>query len=230
MESSWKLRSLKCARIAHLDICNTSYGQKKVRESNWQFDSWPLKVRNPADFCACRWRATYRWKAHNKGYNFALDLISIGGLDTKLCLPKSWKCPLGSPGTKSHLDVGPVERHKVYYKGEGGGCPQVWAVASLVSPCCSWFVLTPKVLQLCINHFGLGLCRSVWVSEACHFFLVPSQRSSIPLYLSKVLRTRERALVPCSSVVLKKDSPLSLSRNWERVTNGLPFGKLVKYI
>jgi len=25
--------------------------------------------------------------------------------------------PFGSPGTKCHLDVGLVERHKVYYKG-----------------------------------------------------------------------------------------------------------------
>jgi len=32
--------------------------------------------------------------------------------------------PLGSPGTKSHLDVGLVERHKVYYKAEGGGFPK----------------------------------------------------------------------------------------------------------
>jgi hypothetical protein len=28
-------------------------------------------------------------------------------------------------GEKSHLDVGPMERCKVYYKGEGGGFPQV---------------------------------------------------------------------------------------------------------
>jgi hypothetical protein len=42
--------------------------------------------------------------------------------------------PLGSPGTKNHLDVGLVERHRVYYKGEGGGFPQVWAMVSLVSP------------------------------------------------------------------------------------------------
>jgi hypothetical protein len=27
------------------------------------------------------------------------------------------RLPLGSPGTKCHLDVGLVERHKVYYKG-----------------------------------------------------------------------------------------------------------------
>jgi hypothetical protein len=31
--------------------------------------------------------------------------------------------PFGSPGTKCHLDVGLVERHKGYYKGEGGGFP-----------------------------------------------------------------------------------------------------------
>ncbi len=69
--------------------------------------------------------------------------------------------PLGGPGTKCHLDVGLVERHKVYYKGEGGGCPQVWAVVSLVSLNCPWLVLAPKVLQLCTNHFVLVLCRSL---------------------------------------------------------------------
>jgi hypothetical protein len=31
--------------------------------------------------------------------------------------------PLGSPGTKSHLDVALVESYKIYYKGEGGGFP-----------------------------------------------------------------------------------------------------------
>jgi len=35
--------------------------------------------------------------------------------------------------TKCHLDVGLVERHIIYYKGEGGGFPQVWAVVNLVN-------------------------------------------------------------------------------------------------
>ncbi len=39
----------------------------------------------------------------------------------------------GSPGTKCHLNVSLVDKHKVYYKGEGGGFPQVRAVVSLVS-------------------------------------------------------------------------------------------------
>jgi hypothetical protein len=67
----------------------------------------------------------------------------------------------GSLGTKNHLDVAPVERCRVYYKGEGGGFPQVWAVMSLVCSNCPWFLLAPKVFQLCINHIVLVLCRSV---------------------------------------------------------------------
>jgi hypothetical protein len=31
-----------------------------------------------------RWRATYRWKALDKGYNFDLKFISIEGLYKKL--------------------------------------------------------------------------------------------------------------------------------------------------
>ncbi len=40
----------------------------------------------------------------------------------------------GSPRTKCHLDVSLMERHKVYYKGEGGGFPEVRVVMSLVNP------------------------------------------------------------------------------------------------
>ncbi len=68
----------------HLDIYNTSYGKKKGRESNYQFDSRPLKVGNQPDPGACRWCATHCWKALDKGYKFALDLISIGGLSKEL--------------------------------------------------------------------------------------------------------------------------------------------------
>jgi hypothetical protein len=42
--------------------------------------------------------------------------------------------PFGSLETKCHLDVGLIERHKIYYKGEGGDFPQVRAVVSLVGP------------------------------------------------------------------------------------------------
>jgi hypothetical protein len=41
---------------------------------------------------------------------------------------------LGSPGTKSYLDVGATERHIEYYMGEGGAFPRVQVMVSLVSP------------------------------------------------------------------------------------------------
>ncbi len=51
-------------------------------------DSQPLKVKNRPDLLSCRQRATYRWKAFDEGYNFALDRIAIGGLHKKLCALK----------------------------------------------------------------------------------------------------------------------------------------------
>ncbi len=43
---------------------------KERRESNCQFDSYPLKVENRPDLFTCKWRATYHWKTLDKGYNF----------------------------------------------------------------------------------------------------------------------------------------------------------------
>jgi len=64
-------------------ICSTSYGRKKGRESNWQFDSQPLKVENRPDSGACRWNATHRWKALEESYNFGLDLVPIRVMNTQ---------------------------------------------------------------------------------------------------------------------------------------------------
>jgi hypothetical protein len=94
-------RCLKWARIAHLDIWNTSYGQKKGRESNCQFDSRPQKVRNQPDLLSYKGRAIYRWKALDKSYNFVLDCIAIQGLLAKLWGSKVVRVSfgaLGSPG------------------------------------------------------------------------------------------------------------------------------------
>jgi hypothetical protein len=71
-------------------------------------------------------------KALDKGYNFSLGLISIQGLHAKLWAPKVAKIPtlvilglpLGNPETTCHLDVGFVETHIIYYKGEDGGFPK----------------------------------------------------------------------------------------------------------
>jgi hypothetical protein len=186
-------RCLKWARIAYLNIWNTSYGQKKGRDSNYQFDSRPEKVRNRPDLLVCRQCATYLEKLSTR----VTTLIQTTPR-SEVCLqsygvPKSWESRLvrfrdshaGVPGEKSHLDVGRVERSKLYYKGEGGGFPQVRAVVSLLCQCCSWLILAPKVLQLCASNLVWVVCRPVWVSEVCQLFLVPSRRSNTPLYPSK---------------------------------------------
>jgi hypothetical protein len=74
-----KCRCPKWPRIGHLDICSPSYGQKKGRESNWQFDSRPLKVRNRPVPNVLSGSATWRWKALFDGYKIGSDLVAIQG-------------------------------------------------------------------------------------------------------------------------------------------------------
>jgi hypothetical protein len=82
--------------------------KRRVMSQIAKFDSQPLKVGNRPDFLMYRWRATYRGKALDEGYNFALDLISIKGFHTKLWPLKIMGVPtlgisglpLGSPETK----------------------------------------------------------------------------------------------------------------------------------
>jgi hypothetical protein len=182
IEKFLELQCLKWPCMTHLDTQHTNYGQKKGRESNFQFDSWPLKVKNHPYFLACRWRTRYRWKALNKGYNFALELISIGGLHAKLWAFKVVgvpnvgisRLPLGSLETKWHLGASPMAMHTIYYKGEGGGFLQIWAMVRLVS--LSLLMVRPntKVPWHALTNLLFGLCRSVWVSDCLSFFLVPS--------------------------------------------------------
>ncbi len=162
-----KCKCPKWPRMSHLDVCSPSYGQMKGRESNCHFERKRLptiKSRESTRFTWLQATCDISLESSRLGLQLTLDLIAIGGLHKKLCALKVAKVPAGgisglsrgSPGTKSHLGVAPVESHKVYYKGEGDGFPQVRAVVSLVCPCCPWLVLAPKVLQLCTNHF-------VWV-------------------------------------------------------------------
>jgi hypothetical protein len=61
-----------------------------------------------------------------------------------------------------------MAKHRVYYKGEGGGFPQVWVVVSLVSLCLPVVRPYTKVLQLRINQliiWFVQVCVSKW--SAC---------------------------------------------------------------
>jgi hypothetical protein len=129
VEKVLKCKCPKWPHMSHLDIYSTSYGRKKGRESNWQFDSWPLKVENRPNPDSYRWNATYRWKALNESYNFDLDLVPIQAQSKKLWTPKVLgvqtgtvsRFHFGSPEKKNHLDANAAESCKEYYMGEGGG-------------------------------------------------------------------------------------------------------------
>jgi hypothetical protein len=135
-----KFLELKCliwAHMTHLAIWNTSYGQKKGRELNWQIKS----LKSPWFPCvqvAC----DIPLESSRRRLQLCLDLISIISFHIKLCAPKVAgiptlgisRLPLRNPETKCHLCANPVARHRVYYKGEGGGFPQVQVVVNLMNP------------------------------------------------------------------------------------------------
>jgi len=154
MESSWS-RCPKWPRMGHLDICSPSYGQKKGRESNCQFDSRPLKVGNQPLPDVAWGSATRRWKALDEGYNFGWDLVPIRVRGEELWTSKVprlqpetvSRLQLGSPGKNSHLDVASVESCRVYYMGEGGGFPRVRAVVSLVCQSARGLYQHPRVFS-----------------------------------------------------------------------------------
>jgi hypothetical protein len=194
-----KCKCPKWARMGHLDICSTSYSKKNGRESNWQFDSRPLKVGNQLELVACRQSATHHWKALEESYKFSLDLIPIRGWSKKLWphnVPRVQTGTvsgllLGNPGTKSHSDVGVAEKHKVYYMGEGGGFPRVRAVVSQVSPelpmaCTS----TKGVPKNELTNLMVGLMQVRVNKWSFSLFLVPSRSFNTPLLPFLVLRTK----------------------------------------
>jgi hypothetical protein len=138
-----KCRCRKWPRMSHLDICNTSYGKKKGRESNWQFDPG-----------VCKWNATHRWKALNKSYKFFSDLIPIWGLSKELW---THKVPtvrtgtilgllLGSPETKAIRMWVPRNNAENTIWGKVVASPESgpWWVSWIQS--CPWLVLAPRVL------------------------------------------------------------------------------------
>jgi hypothetical protein len=164
-----KCRCPKWPRMSHLDICSPSYGQKKGRESNCQFDSRPLKVGNRPLPNVCSKIATGCWKALDKSYNFGSNLVQIRARGEKLWMPKVPGVQtgtvsglhFGSPGKKSHLDEASTRSYREYYKGEGGGFPRVQAVVSQVNPSCLWLVPTPKGCRMSSNQLVVGFgCKT----------------------------------------------------------------------
>ncbi len=155
-----KRRYRKCLRIGDSDICSPSYGQKKGQESNWQFDSRPLKVGNRPLPDVRFERATWRWKDLDEGYNFASDLVAIGGQGEKIWPPKvpglqpgRFRDNFGTPTWESREFV-PFgcslggELQRILYGGRWWLPPSPGRGESCVSKC-PWQVPTPKGCPEC---------------------------------------------------------------------------------
>jgi hypothetical protein len=150
----------KWPRIGHSDICRPSYGQKKGRELNWQFDSRPLKVGNRPAPDVRFGSAIRRWKDLDESYNVSSDLVAIRGQGEEL-----W--PLKVPGVQNRdtwWDFGNATWESWEKEPLGCGCggasqsilyggwwwhpPNLGRGESCVSKC-SWLVPTPKGVLEC---------------------------------------------------------------------------------
>jgi hypothetical protein len=108
---------------------------------------------------------------------------------------------LGNPMTKWHFSVGPMARHKKYYKGEGDGFPKSgpwWVFWIHGCPC---LVYAPKVLQLCTNQLVVWF-EQVHVNNwpTCHSIGPHSRAPTHPSTL-EMLWVRERTLTLSPSTV-----------------------------
>jgi hypothetical protein len=155
-----KRRYRKWPRIGHLDICRPSYGQKKGRESNWQFDSRPQKVGNRPLPDLWIESAIGRWKDDDEGYKFGLDLVAIRLHSRELWAPKvpglppgqfrdnfrtaTWESREKEPFGCSPRNV--VQR--ILYGGRWWLPPSPGRGESC-GPKCPWLVPTPKGVSEC---------------------------------------------------------------------------------
>jgi len=155
-----KLKYRKWPHIGHLDICRPSYGQTKGWESNWQFDSRPLKVRNQPLPNLKIESAIRRWKDFDEGYKFGLDLVAI-----RLCSRELWALKVPRLHSGQFRDNFGTPTWESWEKEPFGCSPRNvaqrilyggrwWLPPSPVrgvfrGPKCPWLVPTPKGVPEC---------------------------------------------------------------------------------
>jgi hypothetical protein len=180
------------------------------QESNNQFDSWPLKVRNHPDLLMCRWHGTYHWKNINKGYNFALDLTSIEGMHKKLWASKVAGVPISgisrfpTQEPRDKMTFGCIVRGHAQRILLGG---RWWLPSSLGwgESCESVFVCDSSMHQKCSNYtltnLLFSLCRSVWIIDSLVTCCNPHLKVPTCPFALEMLRAKEHAPIPYPSII-----------------------------
>ncbi len=155
-----KRRYRKWPRIGHLNICRPSYGQKKGRESNWQFDSRPLKVKNRPLLDLRTESATWRWKDLDEGYKFGSDLVAIRPGSWELWAPKvpglhpgqvrdNFGTPTWESWEKEPFGCSPRNVVQRILYGGRWWLPRSRGRGVSCGAKCPWFVPTPKGVPQC---------------------------------------------------------------------------------
>jgi len=152
----------------------------------------------------CRWHATYRWKALNKGYNFALDLILIRGLHTKLWVSEVvgipilgfwefWDSHLGVPRQNDIWVLAPWAGTKNTIRGKVVASPKSGFWWILWVCVCSWLVCALKCSNYALINSLFGLCRSMWVIDLLVNLPSPHPKALARLSTFEVLQATECA-------------------------------------
>jgi hypothetical protein len=137
--------------IIHLPHCKLSYFLSLNNSTNFlkskTFNYTITFLERTYNSAWPKWIQRTRQKVFMLG--FEVPVMGFSGL------------PLGSPKTKCHLDVAPVERRKKYYKGEAGG-----------------------------SNVLFGLCKSEWMNKLLVFLPSPIPELQHALLPSKCCKPR----------------------------------------
>jgi hypothetical protein len=123
IEKVLKRKYWKCPRIGNSDICSPSYGQKKGRESNWQFDS-TTKSRESIPSWHPIWVCDMALEISQRGLQLWFKPHRDPTLQSGVMVIQSSGSPagtisglhFGSPGNLCHLDAPSVASCREYYK------------------------------------------------------------------------------------------------------------------
>jgi hypothetical protein len=160
LERSWSVDIENGPALVIWTFAAQVMGKRRVGESNWQFDSRTQKVRNPPLPNIRIESATWRWKYHDEGYNFGLDLVTIRLCSRELRAPKvsglqpgHFRDKFGTPFRESQEFVPfgcslHCKLHSILYGGRWWLPPSPGRGESCVSKC-PWFVPTPKGVPEC---------------------------------------------------------------------------------
>jgi hypothetical protein len=113
----------------------------------------------------------------------------------------------------------PVAKHRKYYKGEGGGFPQVRNMVSIVSLCLPVArPCTKRCSNYALTNLLFSLCKSVWIIDLLVILPSPHPEALARPSTPKMLWTRE-----CTPTLYLFVVFTLLTHNWvhQRVWGGV---------